>query len=173
MSKVALTKDLKSGSETIIKKGEEARITGRSFLDDGSEVLSIETLNGNIITNLPCSYVKPIFNDKLSDKEIRKMCPVTSGVLKYFPDAIKEVAYTSYVGNEQHNPGEPLHWAKEKSQDEDDAMVRHLMDHFDDPLDDDSCLHLAKTCWRALGNLQRYLDANPHMKVINRLYTKE
>lgn len=105
----------------------------------------------------------------MNDKQIRKMCPVTSGVLKYFPDAIKEVAYTSYIGNEQHNPGEPLHWAKEKSQDEDDAMVRHLMDHFDDPMDDDTCLHLAKVCWRALGNLQRYLDKNPDMKVINRL----
>ena len=105
----------------------------------------------------------------MTEKEIRKSCPVSSGVLKYFPDAIKEVAYTSWVGNEQHNPGEHLHWAKEKSQDEDDAMVRHLMDHYDNPIDDDTCLHLAKAAWRALGNLQRYLDKNPSMKVINRL----
>lgn len=108
----------------------------------------------------------------MNKAEIRKSCPVSSGVLKYFPDAIKEVAYTSKVGNDQHNPGEPLHWAKEKSQDEDDAMIRHLMDHFEDPIDDDTCLHLAKVCWRALGNLQRYLDKNPEMKAINRLYGK-
>jgi len=106
----------------------------------------------------------------MTKAEIRKSCPVSSGVLAYFPDALKEVAYTSKVGNDQHNPGEPLHWAKEKSQDEDDAMIRHLMDHFDNPIDDDSCLHLAKACWRALGNLQRYLDENPEMKAINRLY---
>jgi len=105
----------------------------------------------------------------MNEKEIRKACPVYSGVLAYFPDAIKEVAYTSFVGNEQHNPGEPLHWAKEKSQDEPDACVRHMIDHDENPLDDDTCLHLAKACWRALGNLQRYLDQNPDMKVINRL----
>jgi len=107
---------------------------------------------------------------KMTDKEIRKACPVYSGVLKYFPDALKEVAYTSKVGNDQHNPGEPLHWAKEKSQDEEDAAVRHLMDHSENPMDDDTCLHLAKAAWRTLGALQRYLDANPQMKAINRLY---
>ena len=109
----------------------------------------------------------------MTKAEIRKSCPVASGVLKYFPDALKEVAYTSKVGNDQHNPGEPLHWAKEKSQDEDDAMVRHLMDSYEEQLDDDTCLHLAKSAWRALGNLQRYLDKYPHMKAINRLYDGE
>ncbi len=105
----------------------------------------------------------------MTKAEIRKSCPITQGVLLYFPDALKEVAYASKVGNDQHNPGEPLHWAKEKSQDESDAMVRHLIDHSEDPIDDDRVLHLAKVCWRALGGLQRYLDANPHMKAINRL----
>jgi len=105
--------------------------------------------------------------------EIRKACPVTSGVLLYFPDAIKEVAFASKVGNDQHNPNQPLHWAKEKSKDEHDAMVRHLLDHADDPIDGDEVLHLAKVCWRALGNLQRYLDANPDMKAINRLYRSD
>jgi len=105
----------------------------------------------------------------MTKAEIRKSCPVASGVLLYFPDALKEVAYASKVGNDQHNPGEPLHWAKEKSQDEHDAMIRHLLDHAEDPIDDDSVLHLAKVCWRALGNLQRYLDKNPEMKAIERL----
>ena len=31
--------------------------------------------------------------------------PVYSGVLKYFPLAIKEIAHTSKVGNDQHNKG--------------------------------------------------------------------
>lgn len=91
----------------------------------------------------------------------RKEHPVTSGVLAYFPDAILEVAHCSFVGNEQHNPGQPLHWAKEKSKDERDAMVRHLMEDTQDPgcLDDDGVRHAAKVAWRALANLQRIIDA--------------
>jgi len=41
--------------------------------------------------------------------EQRKQRPIKTGVLDYFPDALLEVAYCSYVGNEQHNPGTPLH----------------------------------------------------------------
>ena len=37
-------------------------------------------------------------------KEDRKKIPVYSGVINYFPDAIKEVAKCSYAGNEQHLP---------------------------------------------------------------------
>lgn len=40
----------------------------------------------------------------------RKSKPVFSGVLKYFPDAIMEVARTSLAGNVQHHPDKPLHW---------------------------------------------------------------
>ena len=58
----------------------------------------------------------------------RKHRPVFSGVLRYFPDALAEVAFCSWVGNEQHNPGEPLHWNRPKSSDHLDALIRHLMD---------------------------------------------
>ena len=37
-------------------------------------------------------------------KNKRKQMPVFTGVLKYFPDAIKEVAKVSYAGNQQHHP---------------------------------------------------------------------
>ena len=33
----------------------------------------------------------------------RKEIPVFSGVLKYFPKAIRYVSKVSYVGNEQHD----------------------------------------------------------------------
>jgi len=94
----------------------------------------------------------------IKDKQARKQRPVYSGVLSYFPDALLEVAYVSFIGNQQHNPGEPLHWAKEKSTDEPDCIVRHMIDHLENPVDDDGSLHLAKAAWRALANLQRYLD---------------
>lgn len=89
--------------------------------------------------------------------ELRKNTPVFSGVLKYFPNALREVSRCSKAGNDQHHPGKPLHWDMEKSSDEYDAMIRHLLDHNDNPLDDDDILHLTKVAWRALAGLERYL----------------
>tara|TARA_R110002074_G_scaffold400820_1_gene597139 strand:- start:126 stop:590 length:465 start_codon:yes stop_codon:yes gene_type:complete len=89
--------------------------------------------------------------------ELRKGMPVFSGVLKYFPNAIKEVAKCSKVGNDQHHPDKPLHWDMNKSTDEYDALTRHLIDHTINPMDDDGVLHLAKVAWRALAGLERYL----------------
>ena len=89
--------------------------------------------------------------------EDRKKRPVFSGVLAYFPDALMEVAHVSFVGNEQHNPGQPLHWDKNKSKDEADALIRHLLEA--GTLDTDGLRHSAKVAWRGLALLQRELDA--------------
>jgi hypothetical protein len=86
----------------------------------------------------------------------RKQRPVYSGVLRYFPDAIAEVAKCSWVGNEQHHPGEPLHWDRSKSQDEPDALVRHLIQA--GTFDTDGVRHTAKVAWRALAMLQKELE---------------
>jgi hypothetical protein len=91
------------------------------------------------------------------DADARKALPIATGVLDYFPDALAEVARVSRIGNEQHNPGQPLHWDKSKSQDEADALVRHLLDR--GTFDTDGTRHSAKVAWRALANLQRELDA--------------
>ena len=91
----------------------------------------------------------------------RKATPVFSGVLKYFPNALKEVSKCSQAGNDQHHPNTPLHWDMEKSKDELDALTRHLIDHSIDPLDEDGQLHLAKVAWRALAGLERFLT-NKH-----------
>lgn len=86
----------------------------------------------------------------------RKRVPVYSGVLKYFPDAIVEVARCSLAGNEQHHPGEPLHWDRSKSTDEHDALVRHLMTA--GFMDEDGIRHSAKVAWRALAALQKEIE---------------
>jgi hypothetical protein len=89
--------------------------------------------------------------------EKRKQHPVASGVLDYFPDALVAIAHLSYVGNEQHNPGQPLHWAREKSTDEADAMIRHFLER--GRLDTDGIRHSAKMAWRALALLQKEIEA--------------
>jgi hypothetical protein len=91
----------------------------------------------------------------------RKGMPVFSGVLSYFPNALKEVSKCSQAGNDQHHPNTPLHWDMEKSKDELDALTRHLIDHSINPLDEDGQLHLAKVAWRALAALERFLT-NKH-----------
>jgi hypothetical protein len=86
----------------------------------------------------------------------RKARPVYTGVLRYFPDALMAVAHCSQVGNDQHNPGQPVHWDKSLSADEADALVRHLLKA--GTLDTDGVRHSAKVAWRALAFLQRELD---------------
>jgi hypothetical protein len=92
----------------------------------------------------------------IKDAKWRKERPLWSGCLRYFPDALLEVAHVSYVGNEQHNPGQPLHWDRSKSQDEQDACARHLVEA--GTRDSDGCRHSAKAAWRALANLQKELE---------------
>jgi len=98
-------------------------------------------------------------HSKHMTSEERKGIPVYSGFIKYFPRAILSVARLSKIANDQHNPGEPLHWAKEKSQDEPDAMMRHLIDDIlTDGVDTDGVLHLTKVAWRSMANLERELE---------------
>lgn len=92
----------------------------------------------------------------LRTAEWRKQRPLYSGVLMYFPDALLEVAHCSHVGNEQHNPGQPLHWDRSKSQDELDALMRHLAGA--GTMDSDGIRHSAKVAWRALANLQKEIE---------------
>jgi len=96
-----------------------------------------------------------------TDAKTRKGIPIFSGFLAYFPHAIAAAAQLSRVGNDQHNPGQPLHWAKEKSSDEPDALLRHATDMAIDPLhrDPDGVLAATKALWRAAANLERMHDA--------------
>lgn len=90
------------------------------------------------------------------DKELRKRMPIGTGVIDYFPDALAAVAYVSYVGNNQHNPGQPLHWARGKSNDQDDTIIRHFVER--GGFDNDKCRHAAKLVWRALAALQLEIE---------------
>jgi hypothetical protein len=90
-------------------------------------------------------------------KQERKDTPIFTGVLDYFPAALAEIARVSKAGNDQHNPGQPLHWARGKSNDHADCIVRHLMDR--GTFDDDGQRHSAKGAWRSLALLQEEMEA--------------
>ena len=87
---------------------------------------------------------------------LRKATPIFSGVLRYFPDAIADVARCSQAGNDQHHPNTPLHWDRNKSTDELDALTRHLIEAGTN--DTDGIRHSAKVAWRALANLQKEIE---------------
>lgn len=87
----------------------------------------------------------------------RKATPLFSGCLNYFPDALLMVSRLSKLGNDKHNPGQPLHWAKGKSADHADCLARHLLAHGTiDP--DTGFSHTVAVAWRALALLQTELE---------------
>ena len=91
-----------------------------------------------------------------TDPKERKSVPIATGVLDYFPLALAEIAKVSKAGNDQHNPGQPLHWAKGKSTDHADSLLRHLIER--GTMDVDGMRHSAKVAWRALALLQTELE---------------
>lgn len=82
------------------------------------------------------------------DSAERKTYPLYGGVLAYFPAALAKVAHHSWLGNEKHNPGLPLHWSRGKSDDHLDAAARHLTEG-----------DLVGLAWRALAALQMQCEA--------------
>ena len=96
-----------------------------------------------------------------TENEARKALPIFTWLTEYFPDAIVELVKVSVAGNEQHNPGEPLHWARGKSMNQLDTAFRHMWDHkLGAVRDTDGQYHLAKTAWRALAALQLQIEAD-------------
>lgn len=123
-----------------------------------------------------------------TDYDKRKAVPVFEGVLMYFPKAIAAVAEVSAAGNQQHNPGQPLHWARGKSMDQYNTALRHMMDHRmgggRDPLplipptnngwlqeerDEDGVRHLAKAAWRILAALELAIEEEEQRQQIGRV----
>jgi hypothetical protein len=91
----------------------------------------------------------------------RKGMPLFQGCLMYFPDALLAVAEHSRKANDKHNPGEPLHWSKDKSKDHADCIARHLLDigpTWDASDPEFNSLHATALAWRALALLQTVIE---------------
>jgi hypothetical protein len=84
-----------------------------------------------------------------TDAQARKEIPIYTGFINYFPKAIAAVARLSLIGGIQHGQtAETLHWNRDLSGDELDAMMRHVMDG-DWP----------QVAWRAMANLEKKLES--------------
>jgi hypothetical protein len=81
------------------------------------------------------------------DDNERKKINIYSGVIKYFPKALCAVAQCSARGSKQLHPDEPMHWDRNKSPNELDSMMRHILDEDWDAV-----------AWRALANLEKKLE---------------
>ena len=83
-----------------------------------------------------------------TDAKERKSIPVYTGFIKYFPNAIAAVAKVSLEGGLQHGQtAETLFWDRDKSKDELDAMMRHVLEE-----------DWAQVAWRAMANLEKKLE---------------
>jgi hypothetical protein len=118
----------------------------------------IREIEGNMISEVD---IRDWVHLPTTPKE-RKAIPIATGVLDYFPLALAEVAKTSKAGNDQHNPGQPLHWEKGRSTDHADCIIRHLIDR--GTVDIDGIRHSAKVAWRALALLQIEIENENNIK---------
>lgn len=96
-----------------------------------------------------------------TDTEARKNIPMARGLLYYFADALAAVAVLSKKGNDKHNPGQELHWSRDKSTDHMDCVIRHAADAGPswtnvDPENDTLCA--VEMAWRALAVAQIALE---------------
>lgn len=99
------------------------------------------------------------------------------GLLGYFPSALFEVAAHSLDSDRKHNPDSSAgpHWAREKSTDHEDTIIRHLIDagarrghlHAEagpppkgSTAKDARRYHLRCLAWRALALLQEDCEAD-------------
>lgn len=91
-----------------------------------------------------------------TDYAARKALPVYTFLTKYFPLAFLEVVRVAVDGNKQHgNEGDEIYWAREKSTDQMNTALRHIMDYgTGNTIDTDGRAHLAKAIWRLSAQLQ-------------------
>jgi len=95
------------------------------------------------------------------DYAARKRLQVWTFLMEYFPDAFLAVVEVAVAGNDQHNAGQKLHWAREKSTDQMNTAFRHMFDYGTGlQKDSDGCYHLAKAVWRLSAQLQLDIEAD-------------
>ena len=92
-----------------------------------------------------------------TDAAERKKLPIGRGVLDYFPLTMAEISKASLDGNKQHLDGQPLHWDRSKSSDDEDALIRHYIDRLE--VDERGVAECGRMAWRACAISEKILEA--------------
>ena len=95
-----------------------------------------------------------------TDSAARKALPLLTFLKGYFPRTFVALTRHSVAANEKHNPGEPLHWSRDKSNDHGNCIIRHQLEcdgHSTDP-DTGELIEVA-VAWRACAQSELALDA--------------
>ncbi len=107
----------------------------------------------------------------LADDDKREDYPLYDGLFAYFPAALLEIARWSKVGNDKHNPGEALHWAREKSTDHENKILRHLLDAREEL--PGGFVEATALAWRSLALLQTILEERGMASGPNGIWLKD
>lgn len=110
--------------------------------------------------SMPTTFVAPKTFLPQGDKE-RKDAPMFRGLLGYFPAALFGVAAHSLESDRKHNgvTDDAPYWARGKSTDHADTIVRHLTDAGGGFIDEaDTEYHLRSAAWRSLALYQEWLE---------------
>lgn len=125
--------------------------------DDGNKLLA-DARDAQVLKQA-ISAARPLLPH---DSDERKKFPLASAFLDYFPSAVVHLANHSFVANEKHNPGQPVHWSRDKSNDHRDAAMRHLIEG-----------DWAGLAWRGMALLQLELESKGHPVAPGARYSTE
>lgn len=129
--------------DTLESLGKHLYLKHNIVVNGEVEVASVEK------TDVPAGVGLP------TEDAARKRLKGYTYQMEYFPDALLAEIEVAVRGNEQHNPGQPLHWAREKSSDQMNTAWRHQFDYGRGiKKDTDGQWHLAKAIWRLKAQLQ-------------------
>lgn len=92
----------------------------------------------------------------IPDDNNREDYPLYDVLFGYFPAAMLMLAKWAKVGNDQHNPGEPLHWSRDKSGDHTNKILRHLVDY--DQKESNGFYEAVPLLWRAAALVQELYE---------------
>jgi hypothetical protein len=91
------------------------------------------------------------------DSAERKEVPLWTFLSGYFPKTFVAMTRLSFKANEKHNPGQPMHWSREKSSDHKDCILRHLLD--EERIDPETGQPEAvAAAWRACANAELVIE---------------
>ena len=96
-----------------------------------------------------------------TDNAARKALPLWTFLTQYFPRTFIALVRVSVAGNKQHlNEGTGIRWAREKSTDQLNTAMRHLMDYGAGVKKDiDGEYHLVKAIWRLSAQSELDIEA--------------